>query len=152
MAETKRTILERIDVNVKALLSLFPRLRLVFGRPETRSNLPQGTLHMADQTLADNQHVAVTLEADDIAGNPVALSFATPPAWTSSDPTILTVTPSADGSSADVAATGKLGTAQVTVTAQNAAGQPITGIGNVTVVTSGATTFKLNFGTPANKA
>lgn len=153
MAETKRTLLERIDANVKALLSLFPvRLRLVFGRPENRT-LPQGRPPMAETsvTLTDIQHVAVTLEADDAANNPVPLNFASPPQWASSDATIVTVSPSADGSNADVSTTGKLGTAQITVTGVNAAGQQITGIGDINVVTSGATTFKLNFGTPADK-
>lgn len=153
MAETKRTLLERIDANLKALLSIFPvRLRLVFGRPENRC-LPQGTPPMAETsvTLTDIQHVAVTLEADDAANNPVPLNFATPPVWASSDETIVTASPNADGSNADVSTTGKLGTAQVTVTGVNAAGQTITGIGDINVVTSGATTFKLNFGTPADK-
>ena len=138
---------------MKALLSIFPvRLRLVFGRPENRC-LPQGTPPMAETsvTLTDIQHVAVTLEADDAANNPVPLNFATPPVWTSSDPTIVTVSPNADGSNADVEATGILGAAQIKATGLNAAGQEITGIGDVSVVTSGPTTFKLNFGTPSDK-
>lgn len=128
MAETKRTLLERIDANLKALLSIFPvRLRLVFGRPENRC-LPQGTPPMAETsvTLTDIQHVAVTLEADDAANNPVPLNFATPPTWASTDETVVTVSPNADG-------------------------QVITGIGDINVVTSGPTTFKLNFGTPSDK-
>jgi len=152
MTEGLRHLLERIDRNVRALLSLFPvRLRIRFGHPHRRDNLPQGTFKMADITLTDVQHVSGSLEADDAAGNPVPFAFASPPTWTSSDPTIVTVSASADGQNADIATTGKLGTAQVTVTGTNAAGQPVTGIGNVTVVTSDATTFKLAFGTPSNK-
>lgn len=168
MAETKRTLLERLDSNVqdgllllrennrllRALLLIFPvKLRLRFGQPETRTNLPQGLpqgIHMAT-TLTDIQHVAVTLEADDAAGNPVTFDFPTPPTWASSDPTVATVSPSADGSNADVATTGKLGTAQITVSGTTSDGRSVTGIGDVTVVTSGATTFKLNFSTPADK-
>jgi hypothetical protein len=151
MAETKRTLLERLDVNVKALLSLFPtRLRLRFGLPETRITLPQGTSTMA-QTLVDNERVSVLLEADDAVGNPTAFNFPTPPTWASSDESIVTVSANADGSNASVVTTGKLGSAQVTVTGINVAGVSITGIGEVNVVPGDATTFKLNFGTPEKK-
>jgi hypothetical protein len=150
MAETKRTLLERIDTNVKLLLSLFPtKLRLLFGAPEERDNLPRGTTTM--NTLKDTQKVTVTLEADDAAGNPTTSTFPSPPAWQSSDATVVTVTPSADGMSAEVATTGKLGTAQVRVDATTADGRAITGLGDVEVVTSDATTFKLNFGTPVDR-
>lgn len=158
MAETKRTLLERIDRNLQLLLArtLIPAsLKIKFGTPRTRH--PRGTPHMADPipttiTITDIEHVATTLEADDAANNPVpSPTFATPPAWSSSDPTVITVQPSPDGTSADVAATGKLGTARVTVSGVNAAGTTLTGIGDLTVVTSDATTFKLNFGTPAAK-
>lgn len=106
---------------------------------------------MADVTLTDIQHASATIQAEDAAGNPVALSFTAPPTWTSSDPTIVTVSASADGSNADVSTTGKLGTAQVTVSGTNADGTAVTGIGNVTVVTSGAKTFAITFNTPADK-
>lgn len=151
MAETKRTLLKRIDRNVRALLSLFPAsLRLHFGTPVTRDNLPQGTTTMT--TLKDNQTVTVTLEVDDVANNPITDAvFTAPPAWQSSDPTIVTVSPAADGLSASVVATGKLGQAQVTVTATTVDGRTITGIGEASVVTSGPATFKLNFGTPVDK-
>jgi hypothetical protein len=129
MAETKRTLLERLDRTVqennrflRALLSIFPvKLRLLFGQPETRTNLPQGTPHMA-QTLTDIQRVSVTLEADDAAGNAVAFDFPTPPTWASSDDSIVTVSPSADGSNASVVTTGKLGNAQITVSGTTASG------------------------------
>lgn len=39
------------------------------------------------------------------------------PAWTTSDETVLAVTPAADGLSADVTVTGTIGTAQVNVSA-----------------------------------
>ena len=102
-------------------------------------------------TLIDNQHVAAVLEADDAAGNPVPFNFPTPPVWTSSDETIVTVSPNADGSNADISTTGKLGTAQITVRGTTAAGVEITGIGDIEVVVGDARTFKLNFGVPADK-
>lgn len=163
MAETKRSLLERALTLLETILITVVKiekelrasrkptsLRVTFGTPETRTNLPQGTT-MADVTLTDIQHTSGKIDALDGAGNPVPLDFPTPPTWTSSDPTIVTVSPSADGSNADIATTGKLGTAQITVAGTDAAGDQVTGIGNVTVVTSGAKTFSLTFGTPSNK-
>lgn len=40
-------------------------------------------------------------------------SFASPPSWTSSDTTIATVAPAADGLSAEVTAVGKTGTVEI---------------------------------------
>jgi hypothetical protein len=101
--------------------------------------------------LTDIQHVTATLEIDDAAGNPVADSFASPPTWSSSDATVVTVTPAVDGLSADIASTGKLGTAQVSVQGTDVDGRALTGLETVQVVTSAASTFKLQFGTPADK-
>lgn len=105
-------------------------------------------------TLKDNQIAPVTLETDDVAGNPLTDAvFTIPPGWQSSDPTIVTVEDVApDGLSAKVNTTGKLGQAQITVTGTAIDGRTITGIGDVSVVTSGPATFKLNFGTPVDKA
>ncbi len=102
-------------------------------------------------TLTDIQHVAVTLAEKDAAGNVVPSDFPAPPTWASSDDTVVTVSPSADGSNADVATTGKLGTATITVNGTTADGRPIVGRGDVTVTTSAPATIELTFGTPANK-
>lgn len=152
MAETKKTILKRIDRNVQALASLFPAaIRLRFGTPVDRDIAPRGNTAM--NTIKDNQQVTITLEVDDIVGNQVTdAAFQSPPAWQSSDPTVLTVTPTADGLGALVDTTGKLGTAQIRVDATTTDGRTITGIGDTEVVTSGPTTFKLVFGTPVDKA
>ena len=108
---------------------------------------------MASFQLTDIQHVPASIEVDDGAGNPVAAP-AGAVTWGTSDASILTVTPSADGTSADIAATGPLGTAQVTVSVQLDPNDPkstITGSADITVVASAASTIKLNFGTPTNK-
>ena len=52
--------------------------------------------------VADNQHFAVVLEADDVADNPVPFTFPTPPVWSTSDPTILTVSANAGDSDGTV--------------------------------------------------
>jgi len=146
MAETKRTLLERIDRNLLALLSLFPaKLRLRFGTPEPRDDLPRGT-PMADKTLTDIEKVTIVLEEVDAAGNTVPFDFPTPPLWQSSDATVATVTPSDNGSQAAAQTTGKLGTAEITVKGTTADGREINGIGTVEVVTSAPTTFRLKFG------
>lgn len=103
--------------------------------------------------LTDIQHVAIIVEVDDGAGNAVPFTnlFPTPPAWASSDETIVTVSASADGSNADVETTGVLGTAQISVTGVDTAGDTVTGILDLTVVTSAAKTFKLIASVPADK-
>lgn len=103
------------------------------------------------KTLTDIQHVAVTLAEKDAAGNTVPFDFPTPPTWASSDDTIVTVSPSPDGSNADIATTGKLGDATITVSGTTADGRPIVGRGDLTVTTSAPTTIELVFGDPANK-
>jgi hypothetical protein len=101
--------------------------------------------------VADNQHFAVVLEADDVADNPVPFSFPTPPVWSTSDPSILTVSANADGSNADVETTGKLGSVQLNVQGALADGTPIVGTLDVQVTTSKAVKFKLIPNPPADK-
>lgn len=100
-------------------------------------------------TITDIQKVGYTVTAADAKGNPTALPGV--PTWNVSDPSILTITPSADGSSADVAAVGPEGSAQVNVSVAdpaNPSGAPLTGQDVVTVVGSAAATLKLVAGTP----
>ena len=66
--------------------------------------------------LTDMQKVSAgPIQPVDGAGHPAPVDGV--PVWAVSDEKILTVTPSADGLSADIETTGELGTAQVTVTA-----------------------------------
>lgn len=156
---SKRAMLERIladvDIDLGTKIDQIlaavtaPRFRFKVGPVETL-NLPQGIFDMAI-TLKDNQHVSATLQEFDAVGNPVPTAFDTPPTWSSSDPTVLAVTPSADGTGADIAATGKLGSAQVRVDATNDAGQPIIGLGDIDVVAGPGTTVGITFGTPVDK-
>ncbi len=153
MAQSKRSLLEQIAHDLRALLSLFPtRFRIRFGRPEPRDNLPQGNTHMTQKTITDIDHVAATLDLLDAAGNPLSFDqFPTPPLWRSSDETIVTVSQNADGSNVDIETTGKLGTVQITAKGTTAAGVEINGIGDLEVVTSGPATFRINFGTASPK-
>ena len=99
--------------------------------------------------ITDSQQFKVEIQAVDKAGNPGTL--ASVPVWSASDPTILTVVPAADGMSAVVSAKGKLGRAQVNVTAE---GDPTPGVNTITgtlaveVVGGKAVSLQLRAGTP----
>jgi hypothetical protein len=105
---------------------------------------------MASLQLTDIQHDLLALTASDGAGNTVPLPAGSV-TWGTSDPTILAITPSADGMSADVAAQGPLGAAQVTVAVALDASTTLTGTLDVTVVASAAATIQIVAGVPQNK-
>lgn len=106
--------------------------------------------------LTDIQKVhAGPVQVLDAKGNPAALDGA--PSWSSSDPTIVSVTPSADGLEADIVAVGPLTPAgssvQVVVSADADLGAgvtTITGSLDVTVVASQAVSITIPTGTPVN--
>lgn len=105
---------------------------------------------MATLALLDNQHCPATIQAVDAAGNPATL----PPGavtWTSSNPATVTVTPSADGLSSDIAAVGLLGTAQIGVSVVVDPTTTLTGTLDVTVTAGAAATIQIVPGTPAAK-
>lgn len=68
------------------------------------------------QKVADNGSVSAVLEADDALGNPGA-KLDSVPAWSISDESIGAVVAAADGMSAEVKLTGKLGVAKLLVVA-----------------------------------
>lgn len=106
---------------------------------------------MATLALLDNQHCPLAIQAVDAAGQPTTLP-AGAVTWTSSNPSVATVTPSADGMSADVAATGTaLGTAQVAVSADLGGGNVLTGTLDVTVGAGAAASIQIVPGTPVAK-
>jgi hypothetical protein len=98
--------------------------------------------------MTDSQQFRVEIQPVDKAGNLGTL--ASGPVWSASDPTILTVAPAADGMSAVVSAMGKLGAAQVNVTAE---GDPTPGVNTITgtvdvqVVGGKAVSLRLTVGT-----
>lgn len=103
-------------------------------------------------TLTDSQQVNLKVAFADKAGNPASVDGA--PVWTSSDDTVLTVTAAADGLSAVAASTGKLGTAQVTVTADadlGAGNTPIAGTLDVQVLAGQAVSAVVAADAPTEK-
>lgn len=98
--------------------------------------------------LGDDQKVTLSISPVDAKGNPAAVDGA--PAWSSSDDTILAVTAAPDGMSA-VAVAGKIGDAQISVTADADMGggtTTIAGALDVSVLAGQAVAFTINAGTP----
>jgi hypothetical protein len=95
--------------------------------------------------IRDDEQVGLSIQPVDKAGNPAEVSGS--PSWSSSDPTILTVVPSADGLSAVAAAVGKLGKATVSVTLGS-----ISGTLDVEVHSDAAVSVTITAGTPAARA
>ena len=109
------------------------------------------TGELTAMNLQDDQKVKLTLNPKDSAGNSASLDGA--PQWSSSDTSIVTVTPSADGLSAEVVS-GNLGTATITVTADADLGagvKPLTASMDFTVIGGEATALGLTVGTPEPK-
>ena len=82
------------------------------------------------------------------------MRLSNPPTWAAggANPAIIALTPSADGLSCDLVATGTLGTAQVTVSdVTDAAGDSIQGVLDITVVAEAATQLAINAGTPTEQ-
>lgn len=103
--------------------------------------------------LTDSQQVPLTVGFTDKANNPAQVQDGSI-VWSSSDETVLTVSAAADGLSATAVATGKLGTAQVNVTADADLGAGTTSISNVldvTVQAGAAVQANISPGTPVEK-
>lgn len=97
-------------------------------------------------TLKDNEKVTLTLAFEDEAGNPASAPENVAPQWSVSDDTVATVSLSDDGLSATVEATGKLGTAQVSVNDAN-----ISGTLDIQVVSGDATQVVIQPGSAEHK-
>lgn len=104
-------------------------------------------------TLTDEQKVSFTLVARTKAGNPAPLDGL--PSWVVSDPDVLSLEVSEDGYTATVAATGQLGTAQLSVTVDADMDEEevreITGTCDIVVVAAEAHTIQLQPGEPESR-
>ncbi len=95
-------------------------------------------------TITDSQAFTATVSAVDAKGNSALIDGA--PTWTSSDPLLLSVTPSPNSLSAHVAAVGPLGAAQVKVTADADVGAGVhllTGVLDVTIIGGAAVSLTI---------
>jgi hypothetical protein len=125
-------------------------VRLVFIAQVVGS--PNKYKGVTQMTLTDIQKVNLTIQPVDAKGNPATVPV--PPTWTSSDATILTVTPAADGLSAVALAVGPLGTAQVTVKVQpdiDPSVPALVGTLDVEVVGSDAVSLSIKADAPVNQ-
>lgn len=97
--------------------------------------------------MTDIQTAVAHIAAVDAEGNPATLDSA--PLWSSSDPSIVTVTPSADGMSAVIGSPSPapLGSAVVTVTA-TVAGGDVSGTLAVDIIGSAATAINITTDAP----
>jgi hypothetical protein len=102
--------------------------------------------------LTDIQKCTLSVAFVDAKGNAAPVDGV--PAWTVSDGTVLGIEPAADGMLAVITSQGPLGTCQVNVSADADLGAgvtTITGVLDVTVVASQATTVNIATGTPENQ-
>lgn len=102
--------------------------------------------------LTDIQKVDVAIAPKSAAGNPAVVDGA--PVWSCSDETVLTLTVAEDGFSAVVETTGKLGVAQVSVTADADMGEgvkAVSGVLDIEVKASEAVTLDISAGVPTDK-
>lgn len=92
-------------------------------------------------TMTDSQKATLSIQPVDKRGNPT--TEAGIPVWATSDPAIITITPSSDKLSCDVAAAGPLGSAQVTVSDGTA-----TGILDITIVAGAEASIAISAAVP----
>ncbi len=84
---------------------------------------------MVTKNIHSTGMVTLTLPANfyDVRGNPLKLDPTNPPTWTTDNPAILALEPSADGLSCNVMAVGTIGEAQVQVKIDVAPGPDVEG-------------------------
>lgn len=103
---------------------------------------------MLNVTITDTEQVPLQINFTDAKGH--TTTPATAPTWASSDPTIVAVTPSADGTSAIAAAAANLGVAQVTVTSV-VNGETLTAVVAITVLAGAAVIENITAGVPVEQ-
>jgi len=106
---------------------------------------------MGSLVLTDVQQVTLNVSPVSARGNPALLDGT--PVWTTSDDLLVSVMPSGDGLSALVVATGKVGSCQVSVTADADLGEGVkqlTGVIDIVVQPSMAVSLGINSTKPVD--
>ena len=119
-------------------------IRFRFFAARLKDGLLAVTGDLKAMFILDSEQVALSIQPVDAAGNPATVDGV--PSWSSSDTSVLTLTPSADGLSAVAAATGKLGTSTISVTLGS-----ISGTLQVDVHSGAAVSVTISAGTPSAK-
>lgn len=99
-------------------------------------------------TLTDSQKCTLKISVVDKKGNPAVADDT--PVWNVDNPNVLSITPSDDGLSCDIASLGPLGDALVSVSA-DVASTPISGTLQVAVTAGAATTIEIQAGEPSEQ-
>jgi hypothetical protein len=118
-------------------------VRLSFGRTSLSF---EGDFTMQ---LPDDSQVHADVTYVDKKGNPATIDGT--PTWSTDRPDLIAIVAAADGFSADIAAVGPLGSAQVVVDADADLGAGVVSVktlGTIEVIGGQATTGVINFGEP----
>jgi len=103
-------------------------------------------------TMSVIQEVSASLQPEDALGNVVPVPNGDLVVWSSSDLTIITVTPDATGLNAAIVAVGKVGTVTVTAVLNDNTGKTLfQATGTVQVTVAGIASIVMSFGTPSAK-
>ncbi len=104
----------------------------------------------AAAVMTGTQKLSATIVPEDAAGNTVPIPDGDAVVWTSSDPTVVTVTPSVDGLSAVCAAVGKAGNITVNVVINDSTGAALASAsGTIQVTPNSISQVAISFGTPS---
>jgi len=130
------------------------KLVLRFSKPveKTSTTLGETMATTAAAVMTDTQKLSATITPEDANGNTVPIPDGDSVVWTSSDPTVVTVTPSVDGLSAVCASVGKVGSVTINVVINNSATPPAavaSASGTIQVTAAGISQIGISFGTPA---
>lgn len=128
-----------------------PNLGLNIGPVRDRVRATRGESMSVAVTLTDIQQVLVSLVFVDAEGNVTSDAPDAPPAWSSSDPAIVTVSPADDGMTATLSTVGPEGQATVTVDA-TVGGTALPSLAVMaSVVGSAPTSLTATVGTPTTR-
>lgn len=126
--------------------------RILFSRATIdKTNTIKGEIRML--IITDSQQVDLAIKPVDKKGFPAQVDGV--PVWATSDPTIATIEPSADGLSAVVKAATALGSVQISVSADADLGagvETITGLLDLEVAAGKAVSLAIIAGTPTEQA
>ena len=139
-------ILKRLD-DIEDILTPGPAVQIIFTA-NLEGSVQTGVTKM---DIRDDQQVALTIAIVDKKGKPAQVDGI--PVWASSDETVITVTPAADGMSANVIAVAP-GAGRVVVTADadlGAGTTDLTGTLDFNVLAGGAVTISISAGTPTDQ-
>src|SRR5579863_2329520 len=133
------------------------KLVLKFGQPTWKTIEGKQTMATpvipgtpAAAVMADGQQLSATITPEDANGNVVPIPDGDAVVWSSSDPTIVTLTASVYGLSAVCASAAKFGSVTINVVINSAAGVAVASAsGTIQVTPAGLSQVAISFGAPS---